>query len=129
MSPCKARHGFHPSSNRVCPHKNGVSFQPFLLYISPFRPSLPSGLQVCNSQGEEESLQDSSFSSLPPAEAIPMEMRKIACAALVLATAATTALAAEAPAPGPASASFAVTPPVGAAIAASFLSFFAFYLQ
>ncbi|XP_074558326.1 arabinogalactan protein 23-like [Curcuma longa] len=58
-----------------------------------------------------------------------MEMRKIACAALIVAAAATTALAAEAPAPGPASASFAVSPAVGATIGASVLSFFAFYLQ
>ncbi|RRT63528.1 hypothetical protein B296_00018457 [Ensete ventricosum] len=58
-----------------------------------------------------------------------MEMRKVACAVLVVAVSATSALAAEAPAPGPASASFAVTPAVGAAIGASVLSFFAFYLQ
>ncbi|WOK91999.1 hypothetical protein Cni_G00690 [Canna indica] len=60
---------------------------------------------------------------------VAMEMRKIACAVLVAAAAATTALAAEAPAPGPASSSFAVTPAVGAAVGASVLSFFAFYLQ
>ncbi|RWW71700.1 hypothetical protein BHE74_00020532 [Ensete ventricosum] len=53
----------------------------------------------------------------------------VACAVLVVAASATSALAAEAPAPGPASASFAVTPAVGAAIGASVLSFFAFYLQ
>ncbi|KAG6469245.1 hypothetical protein ZIOFF_073951 [Zingiber officinale] len=65
--------------------------------------------------------------SSPPQQS--MEMRKIACAALIVAAAATTALAAEAPAPAPASASFAVSPAVGAAVGASVLSFFAFYLQ
>ncbi|CAL9095400.1 unnamed protein product [Musa textilis] len=58
-----------------------------------------------------------------------MEMRKVACAVLIAAASATSALAAEAPAPGPASASFSVTPAVGAAIGASVLSFFAFYLH
>ncbi|KAG6528986.1 hypothetical protein ZIOFF_011178 [Zingiber officinale] len=82
-------------------------------------------LQICNSEGEESHI----FFICSPATAITMEMKKIACAALVAAVSATSALAAEAPAPGPASASFAVTPAVGAAIAASFLSFFAFYLQ
>ncbi|CAL9045700.1 unnamed protein product [Musa banksii] len=81
-------------------------------------------------------LQDGASSStfIPTAESgrtppLVMEMRKVACAVLVVAASATGALAAEAPAPGPASASFAVTPAVGAAIGASVLSFFAFYLQ
>ncbi|URE05151.1 hypothetical protein MUK42_19537 [Musa troglodytarum] len=81
-------------------------------------------------------LQDGASSStfMPIAEsgrspALVMEMRKVACAVLIAAASATSALAAQAPAPGPASASFSVTPAVGAAIGASVLSFFAFYLQ
>ncbi|URE39175.1 hypothetical protein MUK42_12429 [Musa troglodytarum] len=58
-----------------------------------------------------------------------MEMRKIACAVLVVAASAAGALAADAPAPSPTSSSFAATPAVGAAIGASLPSFFAFYLQ
>ncbi|RWW26648.1 hypothetical protein GW17_00008953, partial [Ensete ventricosum] len=93
-------------------------------------------------EGEFEDLDDDDLGSLlatraafvrtlaPPSRPFAMEMRKIACAVLVAAATITTALAAEAPAPGPASAaSVAATPAVGAAIGASVLSFFAFYLQ
>ncbi|XP_073010388.1 arabinogalactan protein 23-like [Typha latifolia] len=58
-----------------------------------------------------------------------MEMRKIACAVLVVAASVTATLATDAPAPAPASGSFAITPAVGAAVGASVLSFFAFYLH
>lgn len=56
-------------------------------------------------------------------------MRKFASAVLVAAASATVAFAADAPAPAPASASFAVTPAIGAAVGASVLAFFAYYLQ
>ncbi|KAG6473257.1 hypothetical protein ZIOFF_067170 [Zingiber officinale] len=115
---CTTERGFHPSlrhpSNSASPFLSLANnfqqwrFPRFLTPINPL-PPLPS-----------------LFSS-PPHQS--MEMRKIACAALIVAAATTTALAAEAPAPGPASASFAVSPAIGAAIGASFLSFFAFYLQ
>jgi hypothetical protein len=60
-----------------------------------------------------------------------MEMKKIACAVLVAVASATMALAADAPAPSPATASgsFAITPAVGAAVGASVLSFFAYYMN
>uniref|UniRef100_J3LGH8 Uncharacterized protein n=1 Tax=Oryza brachyantha TaxID=4533 RepID=J3LGH8_ORYBR len=57
-----------------------------------------------------------------------MEMKKIACAVLVAASA-TVAFAAEAPAPAPTSASPAVAPTLGAALGATVVSFFAYYLQ
>uniref|UniRef100_A0A0E0CQP4 Uncharacterized protein n=2 Tax=Oryza TaxID=4527 RepID=A0A0E0CQP4_9ORYZ len=59
-----------------------------------------------------------------------MEMKKIACAVLVAASAATVAFAAEAPAPAPTSAApAAVAPAIGAALGATVVSFFAYYLQ
>ncbi|KAL5212861.1 hypothetical protein ABZP36_023708 [Zizania latifolia] len=64
----------------------------------------------------------------PPRAEGTMEMKKIACAVLVAASA-TVAFAAEAPAPAPTSASAAVAPAVGAALGATVLSFFAYYLQ
>ena len=57
-----------------------------------------------------------------------MEMKKVACAVLVVASA-TVALAADAPAPAPTSASSAAFPAVCAVIGASVLSFFADCLQ
>uniref|UniRef100_A0A0E0K4H3 Uncharacterized protein n=1 Tax=Oryza punctata TaxID=4537 RepID=A0A0E0K4H3_ORYPU len=58
-----------------------------------------------------------------------MEMKKIACAVLVAASA-TVAFAAEAPAPAPTSAaSAAVAPAISAALGATVVSFFAYYLQ
>ncbi|KAF3331095.1 hypothetical protein FCM35_KLT04449 [Carex littledalei] len=51
-----------------------------------------------------------------------MEMKKIACAVLVVAASATMAFAADAPAPAPGkSDSFAIAPAVGAALGASVL--------
>ncbi|KAL5207468.1 hypothetical protein ABZP36_031903 [Zizania latifolia] len=76
----------------------------------------------------------SSIASVPravsgrPPRGEGMEMKKIACAVLVAASA-TVAFAAEAPAPAPTSASAAVAPAVGAALGATVLSFFAYYLQ
>ena len=58
-----------------------------------------------------------------------MEMKKIACAVLVAAASASMAFAAHAPAPAPTSDSFAITPAVGAAVGASVLSFFAYYMH
>uniref|UniRef100_A0A0D9VK99 Arabinogalactan peptide 23-like n=1 Tax=Leersia perrieri TaxID=77586 RepID=A0A0D9VK99_9ORYZ len=59
-----------------------------------------------------------------------MEMKKIACAVLVAASATVAFAAGEAPAPAPTSAATAaVAPAIGAALGATVLSFFAYYLQ
>ncbi|KAG6490335.1 hypothetical protein ZIOFF_051625 [Zingiber officinale] len=108
----------------------GIPESPYKFRSFPLPPSSGLQLRKCEGRNRPNFRSFSSLSSL--SSSIPeMEMRKIACVVLVAtAAAATTALAAEAPAPGPAaSASFAVTPAAGAAIGASLLSFFAFFLQ
>ncbi|CAI9103119.1 OLC1v1001560C1 [Oldenlandia corymbosa var. corymbosa] len=60
-----------------------------------------------------------------------MEMKKIACAALVAAASMSAVLALEAPAPAPAahSGADAALPAVGTLVGASLLSFFAYYMH
>ncbi|GMP41804.1 hypothetical protein ACSBR2_017420 [Camellia fascicularis] len=58
-----------------------------------------------------------------------MEMKKIACAALVAAASMSAALAADSPAPAPTSDATAALPVVGSLIGASIVSFFAFYMH
>ncbi|KAH7684306.1 hypothetical protein IHE45_05G233500 [Dioscorea alata] len=55
-----------------------------------------------------------------------MEMKKIACVALVSFASVATGFAADGPAPAPASGAFTVAPPIVAVLGASILSFFAF---
>ncbi|KAM7508997.1 hypothetical protein LguiA_019450 [Lonicera macranthoides] len=59
-----------------------------------------------------------------------MEMKKVACAALVAAASMCAAMAmaeSQAPAPAPASAATAALPALGSLVGASIVSFFAFY--
>ncbi|KAM7474551.1 hypothetical protein LguiB_021794 [Lonicera macranthoides] len=59
-----------------------------------------------------------------------MEMKKIACAALIAAASMSAALAqTEAPAPAPASDATAALPALGSLVGASLLSVFALYMQ
>ncbi|KAM7470292.1 hypothetical protein LguiA_008475 [Lonicera macranthoides] len=59
-----------------------------------------------------------------------MEMKKIACAALVAVVSMSAALAqTEAPAPAPASAATVALPALGSLVGASLLSVFALYMQ
>ncbi|KAM7508998.1 hypothetical protein LguiA_019451 [Lonicera macranthoides] len=65
----------------------------------------------------------------PPS--INMEMKKIACAALVAAASVCVAMAheAEGPAPGPASDAIVALPALGSLVSASLASFFALYMH
>ncbi|KAM7509017.1 hypothetical protein LguiA_019470 [Lonicera macranthoides] len=63
-----------------------------------------------------------------------MEMKKVACAALVVAASMCTAMAeietpAPAPAPAPASHATVALPALGSLVGASLVSFFAFYMN